>query len=189
MLKRGKRSICFFLSGCFLFSTLWIFTTFICLASPAQNSRIAQLMAAANAGDPVAQYKLGEAYHGGAEGVPQDNDKADQWFLKSALQGYAPAETKVGGMYIEGGGVVAENHAEGVRWLKKAAAQGDPAAKFGLFLEDLHVYKLRALPQPIKTAILICAMLLPPMLVLVIFVLYLVLCWKLGRKIRDARRR
>jgi TPR repeat protein len=46
------------------------------------------------AGDPRAQYYLGEMYYQG-QGVSKNHDEAFKWFSKAAEQGYNPAKFKV----------------------------------------------------------------------------------------------
>ncbi len=46
------------------------------------------------AGDPRAQYHLGEMYYQG-QGVSKNHDEAFKWFSKAAEQGYNPAKFKV----------------------------------------------------------------------------------------------
>ena len=91
---------------------------------------IPELRTRAEAGNAGAQYQLGRAYEYG-QGVPQDDDKAAQWYRKSADQGFAKAQTALGVMYRVGHGVE-QDKAEAVRWYEKAAKQGDSAALFNL---------------------------------------------------------
>ncbi len=52
----------------------------------------------AEQGDARAQYNLGLMYVNG-RGVPQDYEKAIDWFTKSAEQGFAGAQNNLGVMY------------------------------------------------------------------------------------------
>ena len=56
----------------------------------AQASDIVRLRAAADGGDPRAQYDLGIAYQQGAA-IRRDLVEARRWWRKAADQGYAPA--------------------------------------------------------------------------------------------------
>jgi TPR repeat protein len=67
----------------------------------ADVARRDNLMPKAEAGDPVAQFKVGESYccnTGGVSGA-YDNQKATEWLCKSAYQGYGPAQYKLGRIY------------------------------------------------------------------------------------------
>ena len=52
----------------------------------------------AEQGDAVAQYSLGVVYYSG-DSVPQDYEKAFEWFTKSAEQDDARAQNDLGAMY------------------------------------------------------------------------------------------
>lgn len=70
-------------------------------------------------------------------GVPRDKALARQWFLKSALDGYAPAQYKIGLAHArgEGGG---RDYEQGIRWLELAAVQGHLAAQRELGMLYFH---------------------------------------------------
>jgi len=53
-----------------------------CQTGPS-SSDLTQIRAAAQQGDPEAQYQLGNAYYYG-KGVPQDYKEAQMWYDKSA---------------------------------------------------------------------------------------------------------
>ena len=86
----------------------------------------------AEAGDPYAQFNLGNAYYKG-NGVPQDYKEAVKWYTKSADQGYANAQYNLGVCYENGTGV-GENEKEAVKWFTKSAEQGTAGAKKALEL-------------------------------------------------------
>ena len=73
---------------------------------------------------PAAEYKKGNAYTFGSDGLPQNYQKAAYWLRKAAAQGYAPAEAALGEMYFLGYEGVPKNYQKGIAWLRKAAAQG-----------------------------------------------------------------
>lgn len=77
---------------------------------------------AADKGDAVAQFMLGQMYEGG-EGVKQDDQAAFSWFLKSAEQGFDLAQAEIGLSYSTGRGV-AQNEELAFKWYLKAAEQG-----------------------------------------------------------------
>jgi TPR repeat protein len=64
----------------------------------------AALVAKAQAGDPVSQFKVA-GYHARGEGVVQDLTEAAKWLLLSAQQGYAPAQNNLAVCYATGAGV------------------------------------------------------------------------------------
>ena len=105
-------------------------------------------------------YRLGKQYACG-EGVPQDDDRACQWYAKAAAQGheaglsvlkqlakqgYVAAQYCLGDMYNYGEGVprngdiacqwyakaAAQGHYAGLSILKQLAAQGEAAAQYRL---------------------------------------------------------
>jgi TPR repeat protein len=82
----------------------------------------AELTQHAQSGDAQAQFEVGRAYEAG-KGVQQDDERAVEWFRKSADQGNAQAQNSLGVMYALGRGVKRDKE-EAVRWYKKAARQG-----------------------------------------------------------------
>jgi len=84
----------------------------------------------AEAGDPLAQMRLGVLHHEGF-GVDQDDAKAARWWRKAADQGYADAEYAVGLCYDHGRGVP-QDQVEAARWYQKAATKGHPEAQVSL---------------------------------------------------------
>jgi TPR repeat protein len=83
--------------------------------------------------EPAASYRIGSAYESGS-GVDIDYDQAQQWYLKAAEQGYAPAQEKVGSFY-HFGLAGRRDDALAAQWQEKAAAQGFAEAEY-----DLGVY-------------------------------------------------
>lgn len=81
---------------------------------------------AAIAGDPDAQFNLGQAYKLG-RGVPVDFALAEQWYGKAALQGLPRAEDSYGLALFQNG-----KHDEAVPWLEKSVARGEPRAQLVL---------------------------------------------------------
>ena len=68
----------------------------------------------------MAQTNLGGLYLNGL-GVPQDDEKARQWFEEAAAQGFADAQIALGGLYAFGHGVP-RNYGRAYMWLILAAA-------------------------------------------------------------------
>jgi tetratricopeptide (TPR) repeat protein len=90
---------------------------------------------AAEQGDAVAQFNLGNMYNNG-EGVPQKSAEAVKWYRLAAEQGYAVAQFNLGNMYRIGNGVP-ENDAEALKLYRLAAEQGDAQAQVNLgFIYD-----------------------------------------------------
>jgi len=89
-----------------------------------------ELLKRAEGGDAQAQFDLGRAYEDG-KGVPQDDNRAAEWFRKSAEQDDAQAQNSLGVMYAQGRGVQG-NRGEAIRWYRKAAKQGLPEAIYNI---------------------------------------------------------
>jgi putative methionine-R-sulfoxide reductase with GAF domain len=69
-----------------------------------ESSSFEELKAAAQDGEPSAQYAMGARYATG-EGVPQDYATAARWFTQAAKKGYAPAQGMLGAYYWSGRGL------------------------------------------------------------------------------------
>jgi len=104
--------------------------------------------AAADKGDPRAEFFLGRHYADGL-GVPKDYVKAVTYLRQSASQEYAPAQTSLGSCYAHGLGVK-QDYVEAIRWYRKAAAQGDPLAEYSLGYACAHG---KGAPQDIDAAL------------------------------------
>ncbi|MCX7094535.1 MAG: tetratricopeptide repeat protein [Methylobacter sp.] len=77
----------------------------------------------ATQGSAEAQAKLGAMYLLGRDGVEVDEQKAAEWLLKSANQGFIEAEVIMAALYDRGIGV--KNDVKmATAWYEKAAAQG-----------------------------------------------------------------
>ena len=85
---------------------------------------------AAEQGDAIAQFNLGNMYASG-RGVLEDDAEAVRWYRLAAEQGHADAQFYLGVMYANGKGVL-KDAAEAVRWFHLAAEQGDATAQFNL---------------------------------------------------------
>ncbi|KQX18489.1 MULTISPECIES: SPOR domain-containing protein [unclassified Sphingomonas] len=85
---------------------------------------VAEWRAPANAGDPDAQFNLGQAYKLG-RGVPIDPAAALDWYRKSAASGHEQAQATLGLLLFQNG-----QREEAMTWLKKAADQGEARAQY-----------------------------------------------------------
>jgi uncharacterized protein len=85
---------------------------------------LAEFRAAAELGDPLAQYKLGCYFDGQGQGlVAADPAQALRWKLLAAQAGYALAQQDVAALYARAGDM-----AQADQWIARAAQQGWPEA-------------------------------------------------------------
>ena len=71
-------------------------------------------------------YELGVAYYEG-DSVPEDDDKAFEWYTKAADQGLDVAQLNIGGLYENGYGAP-QDYDEAFEWYQKAADQSNQEA-------------------------------------------------------------
>ena len=95
---------------------------------------IDNLVKAAKAGQPAAQFYLGTKYQTGKD-IKQDDRQAFAWFKAAADQGLSPAQLNVGRMYADGVGV-AKNETLARQYFEKAASHGDNRASFNLAMME-----------------------------------------------------
>tara|TARA_R110000868_G_scaffold20217_15_gene85908 strand:- start:18745 stop:21888 length:3144 start_codon:yes stop_codon:yes gene_type:complete len=88
------------------------------------------LRSAAVAGNPAAQYEVGQRYANG-ENVPQDLAQAAYWYGQAADQGLAIAQYRLAALYEKGRGV-AQDNAKARGLYEKAATQGNVKAMHNL---------------------------------------------------------
>ena len=81
-------------------------------------------------GDPACQYLVGLCWFKGWV-VPQDYEKAFDWFRKAGAQGYTEAQFRMGQCYQQGDGLRQDREAA-VRWYKRAAQQGHVESQYRL---------------------------------------------------------
>lgn len=81
---------------------------------------------AAEQGEPLAQYELGECYHMGFMGLPKSDADAKKYLLEAAKQGLPAAQFRLGRMLVEdvGPGDDRNEAVEALRWFTLSAAQG-----------------------------------------------------------------
>ena len=107
-----------------VFSVLGLFVALgLFMAGSDHVETLVETRAKAEQGDAVAQFDLGWMYDKG-KGVPQDDEQAAAWYLKSAEQGNAKAQFDLGWMYDKGSGVP-KDYAQAYMWVNLAAAQGN----------------------------------------------------------------
>ncbi|HEY0622044.1 SPOR domain-containing protein [Sphingomonas sp.] len=87
---------------------------------------LAEWRGPAAAGDPDAQFNMGQAYKLG-RGVPVDLAMAEEWYRKAALQGHPQAEESYGLTLFEN-----NKRAQAAEWLNKAAGRGEQRAQYVL---------------------------------------------------------
>jgi serine/threonine-protein kinase len=93
---------------------------------------LADLIKAANRGDPDAQNQLGIKYALGEDGLTRDDVKAVDLYRQAAYQGFAKAEVNLGDMYFYGRGGLSQSYLDAQSWYLKAAQQDSPLAQFRL---------------------------------------------------------
>jgi uncharacterized protein len=85
---------------------------------------VAEWRGPAAAGEPDAQFNLGQAYKLG-RGVPADQNVAMDWYRKAAASGHMQAQATLGLQLFQSG-----KRDEAMIWLKKASDQGEPRAQY-----------------------------------------------------------
>jgi eukaryotic-like serine/threonine-protein kinase len=93
---------------------------------------LAELVIAANRGDPAAQNQLGVKYAQGEDSLPRDDTKAVDLYRLAANQGFPRAETNLGDMYFFGRGGLTQSYLDAISWYLKAAQQDWPDAQYRL---------------------------------------------------------
>lgn len=96
------------------------------------SGSLADIVAAADRGDPAAQNALGLKYALGEDGLTRDDTKAVEWYRKAADQGFAKAETNLGDMYFFGRGGLPKSYLDALSLYLKAAQQERPDAQYRL---------------------------------------------------------
>lgn len=86
---------------------------------------------AAEQGEMMAEYALGDTYFSG-DGVPVDYREAKKWYLRAARQGHGPSQLRLGFLYAEKHFTGEVNYAEAEKWFYLAAKQDADDARFRL---------------------------------------------------------
>jgi len=129
--------------GVFLFLPVFCLTMSACAGGKsvmeAPNEDVArfeesakELRQLAQRGDASAQNELGLLYYEG-KGVPQNHNKAKEWFDKAVEQGHAGAQVNLGTLYLRGEGAP-QSSQMALFWFSRAAGQENALAfaKLGL---------------------------------------------------------
>lgn len=120
----------FWLTRQWVVSTLAFWGLTLCLQAQDTNSNVQAIQAAADKGDPKAQYALACYYTRGTPGMKEYVLSA-QFLRRAADQGYAPAQIMLGSFYGRGLGV-RRNPGIAVSWYRKAADQGNALAEYAM---------------------------------------------------------
>jgi TPR repeat protein len=99
---------------------------------PMKWENLKVMKAAAEKGDPEAQFLIGLQYKVG-DGVSKDANEAARWLRSAAQAGHLEAQTALGSLQAENG-----DPAEAVKWLRAAAERGSTEAmvNLGAFYAD-----------------------------------------------------
>lgn len=89
------------------------------------------LWPAARSGNADAEELIGVMYAMGL-GVPQDRERAFEWYLRSAMKGHPGAQSGVGWYYEVGIGMPAVDLVRAYMWYTLSAIGGDPDAAISL---------------------------------------------------------
>ncbi|MBL0767810.1 SPOR domain-containing protein [Sphingopyxis sp. DHUNG17] len=90
------------------------------------QAAVAEWRPLALAGDPDAQFNLGQAYKLG-RGVPADLAQAEAWYRRAAKQGHLQAEDNLGLVLF-----TANRRDEAMDYIARSAARGEPRAQYVL---------------------------------------------------------
>ena len=81
------------------------------------------------------QFKLGEKYYNGGEGVDKDHAKAFEHYSNASGYNHAGAQFKIGLMYQNGEGVN-KDYTKAFEWYQKSAENGNATAQY--LMGNLH---------------------------------------------------
>jgi len=98
---------------------------YICEENVKENfKKFMEIEALAKQGNSRAQYEIGVMYYIGNNKIKQNRQKAYEWLLKSAKQGFVTAQLSLGIMYEYD-----QNYQEAIKWYNMAAEQGNEDAQ------------------------------------------------------------
>lgn len=101
----------------------------------------AKLIAKAEAGDALSQYRLACRYEDGRNGFPKDNSKYVYWLTKAAEGGLPVAQYDLGELYYdEKYGLFPKDDERYLKWMKKSAYNNYWPACYalGLYYDDIN---------------------------------------------------
>ena len=105
----------------------------------------AELIAKAEAGDALSQYRLAGRYEDGSHGFPKDEVKYIHWLKKAAEGGDASAQYDLGKCYEYGNHGIPKDDESFLKWMKKSAYNNCAPACFALGLYYKHKNKQEAI--------------------------------------------
>jgi len=89
------------------------------------------LWPAARSGNAEAEELIGVMYAMGL-GVPRDDERAFEWYLRSSMKGHPGAQSGIGWYYEVGRGMPAPDLVRAYMWYTLSAIGGDPDAAISL---------------------------------------------------------
>lgn len=92
---------------------------------------MAEFLPAARSGNADAEELIGVLYALGL-GVPRDDERAFEWYLRSSLKGHPGAQSGIGWYYEVGRGITAPDLVRAYMWYSLSAIGGDPDAAISL---------------------------------------------------------
>jgi TPR repeat protein len=95
------------------------------------EAAMAMLLPYARSGNADAEELIGVMYAMGL-GVPQDDERAFEWYLRSSLKGHPGAQSGLGWYYELGRGLPAPDLVRAYLWYGLSAIGGDPDAVISL---------------------------------------------------------
>lgn len=90
-----------------------------------------QLLPAARSGNADAEELIGVMYALG-QGVPKDDQRAFEWYLRASMKGHPGAQSGIGWYYEVGRGVAGVDLVRAYMWYTLSAIGGDPDAAVSL---------------------------------------------------------
>ena len=90
-----------------------------------------ELLPAARSGNAEAEELIGVMYAMGL-GVPRDDERAFEWYLRASMKGHPGAQSGVGFYYEIGRGMPAPDLTRAYMWYALSAIGGDPDAAISL---------------------------------------------------------
>ncbi|AXI45657.1 sel1 repeat family protein [Sulfitobacter sp. SK012] len=95
------------------------------------TAAMTEFLPAARSGNADAEELIGVMYAMGL-GVPRDDRRAFEWYLRASLKGHPGAQSGIGWYYEVGRGIEAVDLVRAYMWYTLSAAGGDPDAAISL---------------------------------------------------------